>query len=98
MLSGTLSCTGGTQNRKSAEWTDLIANFRVFWPDFRVHSVGKAYRKAIIKYLRENNAKKGKEIASSCCKNDTDDGPDKGVRPPLLTSSRQVIFRFYLII
>ena len=45
MLSGTLSCTGGTQIRKSAEWKVLIANFRLFsriWPDFRLNSVGKA--------------------------------------------------------
>ena len=56
-LSGTLSCTGGTQIRKSAEWTVLIADFRGFWPDFGVNSVGKAYRKAIINYLRENKEK-----------------------------------------
>ena len=37
-LPGTLSCTGGTQNRKSAERTVLIANFRLFSHSFAVFS------------------------------------------------------------
>ena len=56
-LPGMLSCTGGTQNLKSAERTVLIANFRVFSPYFRVNSVDKSYRKAIINYLRKNMTK-----------------------------------------
>ena len=35
-----------------------------------------------------------KKIVALCCKQDHDDGPDKGVRPSLLTSDIQVIFRY----
>ena len=38
-------------------YSPIFAYFRVFWPYFRVNSVDKSYRKAIINYLRENNAK-----------------------------------------
>ena len=56
-LPGALSCAGDNKDRKSAERTALIANFRLFWPYFRVNSVKNSYRNAIINYLRENNAK-----------------------------------------
>ena len=62
-LSGALSSAGGTisitTDRKSAERTVLIANFRVFSPYFRVNSVDKSYRKAIINYLLESKTKIG---------------------------------------
>ena len=62
-LSGALSCAGGsigiTTDRKSAERTVLIANFRLFSPYFRVNSVDKSYRKAVINYLHESNNKIG---------------------------------------
>ena len=62
-LPGELSCAGGTIghtiDRKSAERTVLIANFRLFSPYFRVNSVDKSYTKAIINYLRKSKTKIG---------------------------------------
>ena len=89
-LPGTLSCTGGTQNRKSAERTVLIANFRVFSPYFRVNSVDKSYRKAIINYLRESNTKIGENRRESawfrCFRFKCQHGQYGLVRPAFLTS------------
>ena len=45
--------------RKSATQTILLANFRIFSLYFRVNSVDKSYRKAIINYLRKSKAKIG---------------------------------------
>ena len=45
------------KDRKSAARCILIANFRLFSPYFRVNSVDKSYRKAIINYLRESKTK-----------------------------------------
>ena len=60
-LPGALSCAGDINKcRKSAVRTILIANFcyfRVFWPYFRINSVDKSCRKAIINYLRKSNTK-----------------------------------------
>ena len=64
-LSGSLFFTGGRQNRKSPEWTVLIANFRLFSLYFRVNSVDKSYRKAIINYLCESNTKIGENRRKS---------------------------------
>ena len=45
------------RHRKSSARTVLLAYFRVFWPYFRVNSVDKSCRKAIINSLRESNTK-----------------------------------------
>ena len=45
------------KRRRSATRTVLLADFRVILHYFRINSIERSYRKAIIKYLRENNAK-----------------------------------------
>ena len=60
-LPGVLSCTGDSNKRRKLAggrfYSPFFAYFRVFWLYFRVNTVGKSYRKAIIKYLRENKEK-----------------------------------------
>ena len=57
-FTGPLSCARDINKcQKSAAWTVIITNFRVFWLYFRINSVDKSYRKAIINYLRESNSK-----------------------------------------
>ena len=59
-LPGTLSCTGGTRTgsrQSDGVYSPIFAYFRVVLRYFRVNSVEKSYRKAIINYLRKNNVK-----------------------------------------
>ena len=102
-LPGALSCAeDSNERRKSAGGrfsSPVFPYFCVFSLYFRVNRVGKSYRNAIINYLCESKTKiRENPRWSSTSGSSHHDGQDKDIRPTLLTLSRQVIFRFYLII
>ena len=83
-------------------YSPFLAYFRVVLCYFQVNSTKKSYRKAIINYLRKSWAKISENrrelVGFGCFQFKCQQGQYGLIRPTLLTSSRQVIFRFYLLI